>query len=123
MVYEQPITVTDEAGREHAFRRIRVALKKATRDGDLELAMISHLPSEVVGAPEIADSYQKRWRIETAFQALTEHLNSALNTLGYPSAALFGCCVALVAYMLFQVTRAALSHEHGVETVEKTISG
>jgi hypothetical protein len=122
-VYEQPITVTDEAGRPHAFRRIRVALKEATRAGDLELAIISNLPSEVAGAPEIADSYRKRWRIETAFQELTEHFNSEINTLGYPAAALFGFCVALVAYMLFQVTRAALSHEHGVETVEQTISG
>jgi len=122
-VYDQPITVTDEAGRQHAFRRIRVAVKEATRDGDLELAIISNLPSEVASAPEIADSYRKRWRIETAFQELTDHFNSEINTLGYPSAALFGFCVALVAYMLVQVTRAALSHEHGVETVEQTISG
>ncbi len=122
-VYEQPITVTDEAGAEHAFRRIRVALKVATRDGDTELAIISNLPHTVATALEIADSYRTRWTIETAFQELTEHLNSEINTLGYPPAALFGFCVALVAYILLRTTRAALSHEHGVETVDQTVSG
>ena len=122
-VYEQPIAVTDEAGQAHAFRRIRVALKTATRDGDLELAMISNFPQAAVSAPEIADGYRKRWTIETAFQELTEHLNSEINTLGYPPAALFGFCVALVAYILLRTTRAALSHEHGVETVDQTVSG
>jgi len=122
-VYEQPISVTDEGGRDHPFRRIRVALKEATRDGDLDMAIISNFPADKVTAVEIADGYRKRWRIETAFQELALHLNSEINTLGYPAAGLFGFCVALVAYMLFQVTRAALSRVHGVETVEQAISG
>jgi hypothetical protein len=122
-VYEQPIIVTDDAGRPHAFRRIRLVLKTATRDGDLELALISNLPPTTAGAIEIAGSYRTRWTIETAFQELTEHLQSEINTLGYPPAALFGFCVALVAYMLLQVTRAALRHAHGVETVNHVVSG
>jgi IS4 transposase len=122
-VYEQPITVIDDAGRPHAFRRIRVALKTATRDGDLDLAIISNLPQTAASATEIADGYRPRWTIETAFHDLTEHLQSEINTLGYPPAALFGCCVALVAYMLLQVTRAALRHEHGVEAVNQVVSG
>ncbi len=122
-VYEQPITVTDDAGRPHAFRRIRVALKTATRDGDLDLAIISNLPQTAASATEIADSYRTRWTIETAFQDLTEHLQSEIKTLGYPPAALFGFCVALVAYTLLQVTRAALRHAHGVEVVNQVVSG
>jgi hypothetical protein len=122
-VYEQPITVTDDAGRPHVFRRIRVALKTATRDGDLDVAIISNLPKTAASATEIADSYRTRWTIETAFQELTEHLQSEINTLGYPPAALFGFCVAVVAYTLLQVTRAALRHEHGVETVNQVVSG
>lgn len=122
-VYEQPITVTDDAGRSHVFRRIRVALKTATRDGDLDVAIISNLPQTSASATEIADSYRTRWTIETAFQDLTEHLQSEITTRGYPPAALFGFCVALVAYMLLQVTRAALRHEHGVETVNQVVSG
>jgi hypothetical protein len=122
-VYEQPITVSDDDGRPHAFRRIRVALKTATRDGDLELALISNLPQTTASATEIADSYRTRWTIETAFQELTEHLQSEINTLGYPPAALFGLCVALVAYMLLQVTRAALRQVHGAKPVNQVVSG
>jgi Transposase DDE domain len=122
-VYEQPITVIDDAGRTHAFRRIRVALKTATRDGDLEVALISNLPPTTASATDIADSYRTRWTIETAFQELTEHLQSEITTLGYPPAALFGFCVALVAYMLLQVTKAALRQAHGAETVNQVVSG
>ena len=122
-VYEQPITVTDDDGRPHAFRRIRVALKTATRDGDLDLAIISNLPQTAASATEIADSYRTRWTIETAFQDLTEHLQSEITTLGYPPAAMFGFCVAVVAYTLLQVTRAALRHTHGMETVKQVVSG
>jgi hypothetical protein len=122
-VYEQPITVTDEQGRPHAFRRIRMALKTATRDGDLDMALISNLPATTANATEIAESYRTRWTIETAFQELTEHLQSEINTLGYPPAALFGFCVALVAYSLLQVTKAALRQAHGAETVNQVVSG
>ncbi len=122
-VYEQPITVTDDAGQAHAFRRIRVALTQATRNDDVEVSIISNLPHEGASALNIAESYRKRWTIETAFQEVTEQLHSEITTLGYPPAALFGFCVALVVYMLFQVTRAALSHVHGVETVEEQVSG
>jgi len=122
-VYEQPITVTDEQGRIHHFRRIRVCLTQATRDGDLEIAIISNLPQEVATATAIADCYRGRWTIETAFQEVSEHLHSEINTLGYPSAALFGFCVALVAYMLFQVIQAALSSVYGVEKIQQEVSG
>lgn len=122
-VYEQPITVVDEVGQTHVFRRIRVCLEQVTRDGDDELAIISNLPQEVATATVVADSYRGRWSIETAFQELTEHLHSEINTLGYPPAALFGFCVALVAYMLLQVVQAALSSVHGVEVVEQQVSG
>lgn len=122
-VYEQPITVTDEGGRTHAFRRIRVALKTATRDGDLEVVLIANLPPTTASATDIAESYRTRWTIETAFQDLTEHLQSEITTLGYPPAALFGFCVALVAYILLQATRAALRQAHGVETVNQVVSG
>ena len=122
-VYEQPITVTDEGGGRHTFRRIRLVLTTATRDGDFELALISNLPPTTAGAIDIADSYRTRWTIETAFQELVEHLQSELKTLGYPPAALFGFCVALVAYMLLQVTRAALRQAHGAAMVNQVVSG
>jgi len=122
-VYEQPILVVDESGKKWKFRLIRVCLKKATRDGDKEIFIIANLPKSAAGAKKIADLYRKRWKIETAFQELTEHLNSEINTLGYPPAALFGFCVALVSYMILSVVKAALSSVHGAETVDNEVSG
>jgi hypothetical protein len=46
-----------------------------------------------------------------------------VNTLGYPKAALFGFCVALVAYNILAVVKAALRVQHGEETIEKELSG
>ena len=122
-VYEQYIQVVDELGKKWKFRLIRVCLKKTTRDGDKEIRIITSLPKNVANTKKIADLYRKRWKIETVFQELTEHLNSEINTLGYPPAALFGFCVALVSYMILSVVKAALSSEYGAETVENEVSG
>jgi hypothetical protein len=122
-VYEQYVQVVDESGKEWKFRLIRVCLKKATRDGDKEIFIITNLSKSIANAKQIADLYRKRWKIETAFQELTEHLNSEINTLGYPPAALFGFCVALVSYMILSVVKASLSSEYGAETVENEVSG
>jgi len=122
-VYEQRISVVDDAGREYKFRRIRVSLKKETRDGDTDIFIISNLSKAKANAKKIAKLYQGRWTIETAFQHLAEHLNSEINTLGYPRAALFGFCVALVAYIIMSVIKAALGHVHGIDVIENQVSG
>ena len=122
-VYEQRISVVDHAGREHIYRRIRIRLKKETRDGDTDLFIISNLSKTKANAKKIAVLYKGRWTIETAFQHLTEHLNSEINTLGYPRAALFGFCVALVAYIIMSVVKSALCSVHGVDIIEKQVSG
>ena len=122
-VYEQPIAVVDDAGQEHTFRRIRVRLKKETRDGDTDIYIISNLSKAKANAKKIARLYRSRWTIETAFQHLAEHLNSEINTLGYPRAALFGFCVALVAYIIMSVIKSALGSVHGVDVIEKQVSG
>ena len=89
-VYEQFISVHGDNGKEHTFRRIRVKLKKKTRNGDTEICIISNLSKGAANAKTIALLYQDRWTIETAFQHLAQDLNSEINTLGYPRAALFG---------------------------------
>ena len=122
-VFEQFIRVTDGSGKEWHFRRIRVLLNQGTRDGDKEIDVLTHLPREVASAKKIAELYRGRWTIETAFQELTEHLHSEINALGYPPAALFGFCVALVAYTVLAVVKAALASVHGIETIEKKVSG
>jgi len=45
-----------------------------------------------------------------------------VNTLGYPKAALFAFCVALVSYNIMSTVKAALRAVHGVETVQEKIS-
>lgn len=122
-VYEQPILVRDHSGQEYEFRRIRVHLKQQTRDGDTDIFIISNLSQRSASAEKIADLYRSRWTIETAFQHLAQHLNSEINTLGYPRAALFGFCVALVAYIIMSVIKAALGSVHGVDVIEQQLSG
>ena len=121
-LFEQEIEVTDEAGKTRLFRRIRMELKVETRDGDKEICILTNLKREEASAKKIADIYRKRWRIETAFQELKERLNSEINALGYPPAAIFGFCVSLVSYMIMSVIKAALSSVHGVEKIENELS-
>ena len=122
-VYEQRIVVCDESGKEYTFRRIRVNLKHETRDGDTDIYIITNLSKSEASAKMIARLYRDRWTIETAFQHLAEYLNSEINTLGYPCAALFAFCVALVAYIIMSVVKAALGSVHGVDFIEKNVSG
>ena len=96
------------------LRRIILRLNKATRDGDKEIVILTNLSKSAAHARKIATLYRKRWTIETAFQELTVHLNSEINTLGYPRAALFAFCVALVAYIIMAILKAALRSVHGV---------
>jgi len=51
----------------------------------------------------VAACYRARWGIETAFQTLERHLNSEIETLSYPQAALCAFCLALVAFNLYAV--------------------
>ena len=122
-IYEQWVRVSDIDGKEHRYRRIRIVLKKATRDGDKELSILTNLSKGAAPAKLIAQLYRKRWSIETAFQELEAHLHSEINTLGYPKAALFGFCVALVAYNVLAVTKAALRSVHGEKKIANEISG
>jgi hypothetical protein len=70
-----------------------------------------------------ADLYRRRWSVETLFQELTCHLGCEVNTLGYPRAALFAFCMALVAYTVLAVAKAALRSVHGEEVVQTQVSG
>jgi hypothetical protein len=122
-VFEQRIRVFDASGNKYIFRRIRLELDTETRDGDQQIAIITSLPAKAANAQKIADLYRGRWTIETAFQHLEKHLNSEINTLGYPRAALFGFCIALVSYMVMSVIKAALASVHGTDVIENEVSG
>lgn len=98
--------IFDDDGSLRVIRRISVALYEPTRDGDTEIHLLTNLPKKV-GALQIAELYANRWQMETAFQEMAENLEGEINTLGYPKAALFDFCVALVSYNMLSVVRAA----------------
>jgi IS4 transposase len=122
-VYEQQLRITEARGTTHTLRRITVELNKPTRDGDREIHLLTNLPVRDASARTVAELYAKRWTIETMFQELTETLTCEVHALGYPKAALFGFCLALLAYHAVSVIKAALRAVHGRETVEQKISG
>ena len=121
-VGEQPIELIDEHGQVQHWRRIRVVLDTPTRDGDDRIYILTNLPTDVVDARQIAEVYRQRWSIETTFQHLEQNLHSEIITLGYPRAALFGFCIALVAYNVMAVALAALRQIHGEKTVDDSVS-
>ncbi len=111
--------VPDEEGEVSVYRRITVHLYEPTRDGDTEIHVVTSLPKRV-GATSIANLYRDRWQIETAFQEVApttseKGLEGEIQTLGYPKAALFGFCMALVTYNLLSVVRGAVHAVHGEE--------
>ena len=60
--------------------------------------------------------------MQTAFQRLEAYVHAAINTLGYPKAALCGFCLALVASNMLAVVLAALRGVHGEHTIEHEVS-
>lgn len=104
------------------IRRIVIELKQATRHGDQQVAVLTNLPMASADASTVADLYLKRWRIESMFQTITDTFHCELNTLGYPRAALFVFCVALVAFNILATVRAVLKQVHGAAVIEEQLS-
>ena len=50
-------------------------------------------------------------------------LNGVIDALGYPRAALFALCVALVAYNVMSAVKGALRSVHGTEAIDEGVSG
>ena len=121
-VSERPVWLCRGGERVMEARLVRVRLKNPTEDGETEVEVLTILPAEV-GAAEVAGLYLKRWKIEVAFHELTVSLRCEVNTLGYPKAALFAFCVAVAAYDVFAVLKAALRAEHGEKKVKEEVSG
>lgn len=120
---EQAVVLTDpESGETLTARRITIHLDKPTKDGEMELHIVTNLPIEDADALKVSSLYADRWTIETAFQHLTEDLRCEINTLGYPKAALFGFCLALVAYNAVTLVKLAMRAAHGQDFVEEKLS-
>ena len=121
-VFEQTLRATNDAGEVLFLRRVTVVLDKPTRDDDTEIHLLTNLPVKDARANVVADLYRRRWTIEAAFAEMEETLNGEINALGYPKAALFSFCMALVAYNVMATVKAALRSVHGEAKVEE-VSG
>jgi hypothetical protein len=122
-LYEQALCLTEtETGATLVVRRITVELATPTRQGETEIHLLTNLPPADASATQVAVLYVERWTIEVAFQHLTLDLECEVDTLGYPKAALFGFCVALVAYNVVAVVKGALRAAHGAEYVDEQLS-
>jgi IS4 transposase len=122
-VFEQTLRATNTAGEVLFLRRVSVILDQPTRDGDTEVHLLTNLPVRDARAQVIANLYRRRWTIETAFQELEATLAGEITTLGYPQAALFAFCVALVSYNVMSTVKAALRAAHGAEVITEQFSG
>jgi len=121
-VYEQRIDLVNAQGDPRPLRRRTVALHEPTRDGDAAIHILSNVPRRQASAQTLTASYRKRWTIETMFQELTETLPCEVHALGYPKAALFGFCLALLADNAVAVLKAALRAVPGGAQVQPDIS-
>jgi IS4 transposase len=121
-VSEQTVRLEDEAGNLLFARRVLIQLDTATRDGEMEVTLLCNLWDDKVDALQLAELYRKRWTIETLFLVLTEALTCENPGMNYPGAALFGFCMALVAYNILAVVKAALRVVHGSGVIEQVLS-
>lgn len=121
-IWEQPVKLTNEQGDELHYRRVVIHLNQPTRHGDEELAILTNLPETVADASKISQLYLERWSIERMFQVVTDVFHCELKTLGYPKAALFVFCMALVAFNILSTVKAVLKSVHGREEIEAILS-
>ena len=99
------------------MRRVTIVLDEPTRDGETELHVLTNLPAKDASASQVADLYRKRWRIENRFYEVTQTLECEPNTLGYPKAALFAFCLAMVASNAVALLKASLRAVHDTDAV------
>ncbi len=111
------------AGRTRTVRRITVELGKPTRDGDRELHVFGDPTREQASAAKIAAPYGRRWTIGVVFLELQTALSCEVETLGYPKAALFAFCVALLLQNTFSLLAGSLRSAHGTAKIDQEVSG
>ena len=117
-VFEQTGVISYEGHSCHC-RRIVVQLQQPTRDGETQIALLTNLPESDAPSVLVAPLYRKRWKVETLFQVATETFHCEIKTLGYPRAALFSFCMALVAYNLVSTLKGVLASVHGTDFLNK----
>jgi IS4 transposase len=116
MVYEQAMEL-ESGGQVLPVRRVTVVLDEPTTGGDTEIHILTNLTEEEADARVVAELYRKRWTVEGRFYEVTQTLDCEPRTLGYPKAALFAFCLALMASNAVALLKAALRSAHGGERV------
>jgi hypothetical protein len=120
-VFEQKVRLNYD-GQQLIARRVLVRLFKPTRDGDGEIALFTNLSEVIADGKQVAKLYRERWSVESLFQVVTETFKCEIKALGYPKAALFSFSMALVAYNILSVVKAALRGVYGVGKIESGLS-
>jgi hypothetical protein len=120
-VSEQAVILTYQ-GETLTVRRITVELREPTRDGDKQLHIFTNLTPREAGAVKVAELYAKRWTIEVVFLEMQTALCCEVHTLGYPRAALFTFCVALLLQNTFSMLHGSLRSVHGQKKVDEQVS-
>jgi hypothetical protein len=95
----------------HRWRRVELNLQTATESGDSVMWFWSNLP-DTISAEQIADLYRRRWSIEGMFQRLESVLDSEIESLGSPRAALLGFASAVLAYNVLAVLKRSVEQAH-----------
>ena len=116
-LFEQTVRLAD-AQESLLVRRVVLKLKKPTRNGEKEIAIFTYLPPDVATPAVVAELYRGRRSVENLFQTVTENYQCEIQTLGYPKAALFSFCLALVTYNILATVRAVLASVHGVGKID-----
>lgn len=92
-------------------RRVELTLHSPTDSGDSSLMFWSNLP-ESISAQLIAALYRRCWSIEGMFQRLEAILESEIETLCSPKAALLGFANAILAYNILAVLKRSVEQAH-----------
>ncbi|MEY4519962.1 MAG: hypothetical protein RLZZ499_2562 [Cyanobacteriota bacterium] len=117
-IFEQNIAIANDKGDMFTIRRVVIKLYNPTRHKDDEVVVLTNLPADVANAQLVCSLYLERWTVEKMFQVVTDVFSCELNTLGYPRAALFVFCVAIVAFNILSTLKSALKAVHGVNKVD-----
>ena len=128
MVYEQEMEIRNSAEPDSErqvlrVRRITIKLDEPTENGDKVIHLVTDVPSEAADAITLAELYLCRWTIENAFQEIEQALQSEINTLCYPKAALLAFCVALTTYNVLSTMKAAMRSAHRDPSLLTELSG
>ena len=128
MVYEQEMEIRNSAERDPErqvlrLRRITVELDEPTENGDKVIHLVTNVPSKAADAITLAELYLCRWTIENAFQEIEQALQSEIDTLCYPKAALLAFCVALTTFNVLSTIKAAMRSTHRDPSLLMELSG